>query len=116
IGRNATPDRAWYAALTAGLERAVRMDSDMAAVLGPHHRTVMTGGWSRSLGVRQLRSEAWNDVSVSPVHEAGGRGAALLGGVAAGIYPSTDDLPTAATGGQPDRAAPSPHLATGSSQ
>ncbi|MFF3373919.1 L-fuculokinase [Streptomyces sp. NPDC002680] len=116
IGRNATPDRAWYAALAAGMERAARMDTDMAAVLGPHRRTVMTGGWSRSLGVRQLRGEAWHDVTVSPVHEAGGRGAALLGGVAAGIYPSPDDLPTAATGGQPDRATQSPPLTAGSSQ
>lgn len=118
LGRDVSPARAWCAALAAAAHRAERMDADMAAVLGPHRRTVMTGGWARSLGVRQLRAEAWSDVTVSSVHEAGGRGAALLGGVAAGIYPGPAELPTADadTGSHPDRAAHSPSSTAGRGQ
>jgi hypothetical protein len=64
------------------------MDANMTAVLGPHRRVIMTGGWARSAAVRELRRNAWGEVGVAAVGEAGGRGAALLGGCAAGLVAS----------------------------
>jgi sugar (pentulose or hexulose) kinase len=118
IGRDASPARAWYAALCSAADRAVRMDADMSAVLGPHRRTVMTGGWARSSAVRQLRGDAWKDVTVAQVREAGGRGAALLGGCAAGIYGGPDDLPPAPVVADHliDQAASAPSITVGRTQ
>ncbi|MFJ9542537.1 L-fuculokinase [Streptomyces sp. NPDC101225] len=95
IGRDADPAQAWRAALHSAANRALRMDAGMSAFLGPHQRTVMTGGFARSTAVRQLRGEAWKDVALAQVQEAGGRGAALLGGCAAGLYTGPQDLPPA---------------------
>ncbi|MFJ8023566.1 L-fuculokinase [Streptomyces sp. NPDC096311] len=95
IGRDASPAQLWHTALRSAADRAIQMDSDMSAVLGAHQRTVMSGGWTRSRAVRQLRGAAWKDVTVAQVQEAGGRGAALLGGCAAGLYAGPEDLPPA---------------------
>jgi sugar (pentulose or hexulose) kinase len=101
IGRDASPAQLWHAALRSAADRAIGMDAGMSAVLGPHQRTVMTGGWTRSKAVRQLRGAAWKDVTVAQVQEAGGRGAALLGGWAAGLYAGSEDLPPAPVTAEP---------------
>ncbi|MCW2938563.1 MAG: xylulose kinase [Actinomycetia bacterium] len=92
IGRDATPGRAWFAALESAASRVVRMDTNMTAVLGPHRRVIMTGGWARSAAVRELRRNAWGEVGVAAVGEAGGRGAALLAGWAAGLVASPTEV------------------------
>ena len=69
------------------------MDAHLSAVVGSPHRVVMIGGWAHSVAVRELRRKLWGHVEVAEVGEAGGRGAALLGGCAAGLVPAPAELP-----------------------
>ena len=52
----------------------------------------MTGGWSRDEAVMRSKN-ALGAVEAPPVTEAGARGAALIAGVAAGVFAGVDDLP-----------------------
>ncbi len=103
IGRGASPAHAWYAALEAAAARVSRMDADLRAVVGPPRRVVMIGGWARSVAVRELRRKLWGHIEVAEVGEAGGRGAALLGGCAAGLIPAPAELPAWLHARQPHR-------------
>ena len=62
-------------------------------VAGPRRKVVVVGGWARDEAVLASKA-ALGAVETPPVVEAGARGAALLGGVAAGIYESVDTLPS----------------------
>jgi sugar (pentulose or hexulose) kinase len=102
------PERIWRAAVDAV---AAEVDSLLRAteeIAGPHRRIVVTGGWARDAAVRASKARL-GAVEAPPVVEAGARGAALLAGVAAGLFASVDDLPSvpsAATAGRGLRAAP----------
>jgi sugar (pentulose or hexulose) kinase len=93
IGRGAGRAQAWYAALEAGAALVGRMDADLSAVVGSPRRVVMIGGWAHSTAVRELRRKLWGHIEVAEVGEAGGRGAALLAGSAAGLIPVPAELP-----------------------
>ena len=54
---------------------------------------VVTGGWSRSAGVMAHKAQAFGELTPSGVEEAGARGAALLAGLAAGVYAGRNELP-----------------------
>jgi sugar (pentulose or hexulose) kinase len=88
-----TPARVWRAALEAGAElsRATLARSD--AVSGPRRRIVATGGGVRGAAARAVKEERLGPIEWSPVQEATARGAALIGGVAAGLYPSAGEVP-----------------------
>jgi sugar (pentulose or hexulose) kinase len=86
------PARIWRAAVdavTAEVDSLLRATEEVA---GPHRRIVVTGGWARDEAVRASKARL-GAVEALPVVEAGARGAALLGGVAAGLFASVDDLP-----------------------
>jgi sugar (pentulose or hexulose) kinase len=86
-------ERIWRAAIDAV---AAEVDSLLRAieeVAGPHRRIVVTGGWARDEAVRASKANL-GAVEAPPVVEAGARGAALLAGVAAGLFASVDDLPS----------------------
>ena len=86
------PARIWRAAVdavTAEVDSLLRATEEVA---GPHRRIVVTGGWARDEAVRASKARL-GAVEAPPVVEAGARGAALLGGVAAGLFASVDDLP-----------------------
>jgi sugar (pentulose or hexulose) kinase len=86
-------ERIWRAAIdavAAEVEGLLRATADVA---GPHRRIVVTGGWARDEAVRASKS-GLGAVEAPRVVEAGARGAALLAGVAAGIYTSVDELPS----------------------
>ena len=88
-----SPAHVWRAALAAGAELGAATLARSDAVCGPRARIVATGGGSRGAASRTVK-EAWmGEIEWSPVQEATARGAALLGGVAAGLYASIDDLP-----------------------
>jgi sugar (pentulose or hexulose) kinase len=93
IGRGAGRAQAWYAALEAGAALVGRMDADLSAVVGSPRRVVMIGGWAHSTAVRELRRKLWGHIEVAEVGEAGGRGAALLAGSAAGLIPVPAEIP-----------------------
>jgi sugar (pentulose or hexulose) kinase len=86
------PARIWRAAVdavTAEVDSLLRATEEVA---GPHRRIVVTGGWARDEAVRASKARL-GAVEAPPVVEAGARGAALFGGVAAGLFASVDDLP-----------------------
>ena len=91
-----TPAHVWRAALEAGAElsRATLARSD--AFSGPRRRIVGTGGGVRGAGARAVKEQRLGPIEWSPVQEATARGAALLGGVAAGLYASADQVPAPA--------------------
>jgi sugar (pentulose or hexulose) kinase len=92
----APPAAIWRSAIDAAtdeLERVIRL---IDAVAGPHTRLVVTGGWARDPAVFDAKRR-FGAIEAPPVVEAGCRGAALLAGVAAGLYASADDLPEVPT-------------------
>ncbi len=86
------PERVWRATLD---EAAALVDSQLArvdAVAGARRRLVVTGGWARDEAVLAAKRRL-GPIETPAVVEAGCRGAALLAGVAAGLYSSIDALP-----------------------
>ena len=88
------PAHVWAAALAAAadLDAATLARSD--AIAGPHARIVATGGGIRGAGARLVKESQLGPIEWSPVREATARGAALLAGVAAGLYSSTAAIPS----------------------
>ena len=68
------------------------MLAHIETVAGPRRKVVVVGGWARDEAVlASKRASAPSRLRRSS--EAGARGAALLGGVAAGLFESVDTLP-----------------------
>jgi sugar (pentulose or hexulose) kinase len=93
IGDHLGPGWVWRAALEAVAERAAELRGHIEAVAGPSARLVLAGGWARSPAVRAVKLARLGPFDHPPVAEAGARGAALLGGIAAGRYGGVDELP-----------------------
>ena len=90
------PELVWRGAIdTVEAEVAAMLDR-IESVAGPHGKVVVTGGWARDRAILDAKARL-GAVEAPPVAEAGARGAALLGGVAAGLFPSVDDLPPITT-------------------
>ena len=87
----ADPVAVWRGAIEAVRARS-GADRPVDEVAGPHTRLVVTGGWARDPAVLAAKRRR-GAIETPLVVEAGCRGAALLAGVAAGLYPSADDLP-----------------------
>jgi len=88
----ATPAAIWRAAIdTVSVEVEANI-AQIDAIAGPHTKVVVTGGWARDRAVREAKRRL-GAIETPAVVEAGCRGAALLAGVAAGAYPSADELP-----------------------
>jgi sugar (pentulose or hexulose) kinase len=86
------PERVWRAAIDAVAREVDTQLAHIEAVAGPRRRVVVTGGWARGEAVRAAKRRL-GAVETPPVVEAGARGAALLAGVAAGLFESADALP-----------------------
>lgn len=97
IGDGVTPGQVWRATLEAITDQIHRIHQSMTAVVGPHRSMVVTGGWSRSTALMELKRRAFGELAASRVAEAGARGAALLAGLAAGTYADTDEFPRLAS-------------------
>jgi sugar (pentulose or hexulose) kinase len=89
---DAPPAAIWRAAIDAVARELDAVLGHIDAVAGPHTKVVVTGGWTRDAAVLDSKRRL-GTVEVPAVVEAGCRGAALLAGVAAGLYPSADELP-----------------------
>lgn len=81
----------WREALQEVTAQAHRIHSAMSAVTGPHNRFVATGGWAQSAALLEVKRRAFGPVVHATVAEAGALGAALLAGVAAGVYRDVDE-------------------------
>jgi sugar (pentulose or hexulose) kinase len=95
IPAGSDPSACWRAAiehlgaLGVGLLDELRASSGSDPV-----RIVACGGWLRDSTARSVKQRLLGErLSVSAAREAGTRGAALLAGVAAGLYPRIDAIP-----------------------
>jgi sugar (pentulose or hexulose) kinase len=88
-----SPAAVWRASLEAVARQGAGVLETIESVSGPTERLVVAGGWARSPAFCAVKEAAVGGFDRPPVIEAGARGAALLGGCAAGLYRGVDDLP-----------------------
>lgn len=93
IDRAASPGEVWRAATRAVTAQAAALSERLTAASGPRAALVVAGGWTHSRAVMAAKEAAFGTFRRASVPEAGCRGAALLAGVAAGIYPDLDSAP-----------------------
>jgi sugar (pentulose or hexulose) kinase len=93
IRPGASPARAWRAALEATQQHAAKIKRTIELISGPTSRHVVAGGWAHDEAYLAVKREHLGRVERPAVVEAGARGAALLAGVAAGVYASVEELP-----------------------
>lgn len=87
------PGDVWRAALEAVTAQAGRVHAAMSAVAGRHQRLVAVGGWCHSQALLEVKRRHLGPLQRVLVAEAGARGAALLAGLAAGVYAGTEEFP-----------------------
>jgi sugar (pentulose or hexulose) kinase len=87
-----TPASVWTAAVRYTADQTRLLLDDIEKVVGPHHRAVAAGGWTRMASVRAAKADVIKAVSFSPVVQPGATGAALLAAfaVADGGLPLAD--------------------------
>jgi sugar (pentulose or hexulose) kinase len=93
----------WRAALEAVARHGADVLATIESVAGKSGRLVVTGGWARSPAVRAVKREVLGPFEEPEVQEAGARGAALIAGIAAGVYRDAFDLPPVTWREQEDR-------------
>jgi sugar (pentulose or hexulose) kinase len=93
IPAGADPAGLWRAALEALAARGAAMLETFELLAGRAERLVVSGGGARSEAARATKRAALGPFSRPPVEEAGARGAALIAGTSAGLFPSVRDLP-----------------------
>lgn len=96
IPHSVTPAHVWRAAMEAVAHHGADTLATIEAVAGPTGRLVVTGGWARSPAIRAVKRQILGPFEEPLVQEAGARGAALMAGIAAGIYAGVEDLPPVA--------------------
>ncbi len=93
IGDDASPAQVWLAALETVTDQAAELHDAMTVASGPHRSFVVTGGWSTSQALLEVKRRRFGSISVSSITQTGARGAALLAGLAAGATTSADAFP-----------------------
>lgn len=90
---SASPGAVWAAATLLVTREARGLSDALTAAAGPRGDLVVTGGWSHSAALMRAKASLLGSLSRVQVQEAGGRGGALLGGLAAGVYTDYDEFP-----------------------
>jgi sugar (pentulose or hexulose) kinase len=90
---SASPAHVWRATLDAIAEVGSGVLERIRSLSGPERRVVVAGGGARSAGVRAIKRAVLGPFVEPRVTEAGARGAALFGGLAAGVYPDVSSFP-----------------------
>lgn len=93
ISGSQAPGDVWRAATVAVTAQLRELSEVIAAGAGHRGQLVVTGGWSNSSALMAAKASALGPLSKVATAEAGARGAALLGGVAHGVYSSYHDVP-----------------------
>jgi sugar (pentulose or hexulose) kinase len=115
IGRHPSPGLLWRAATEAVTARSAELVATIQSIAGPARRIAVAGGWSRSPTLRAAKAERLGRLDYPPVVEAGARGAALLAGCAAGVYPGVTAVPRPSASAVPrpaTSAEPGPEAVT----
>jgi sugar (pentulose or hexulose) kinase len=81
-----SPEALWNAALDEVAGVAAKSLSALQQLAGPAGELLVSGGWARCQGLRRRKAALLPCVRWPAVVEAGARGAALFGGVAAGLF------------------------------
>lgn len=87
----------WRGVLEAQAERGAAVLASLEALAGPCARIAAGGGGVRSAAARATKRDAFGPFERALVDEPGARGAALLAGIAAGVFGAVDELPAPAT-------------------
>jgi sugar (pentulose or hexulose) kinase len=85
--------RRWLAALNEVAAQGHAVHEAISSAAGPHRALTVTGGWSRSPALMTIKRRLYGSLSLGQAREPGARGAALLAGLAAGVYPGVADFP-----------------------
>ncbi len=85
--------RQWHAALAASVQRAAHSLGRLERLGGPIAEVRVSGGWAANPVLRRLKAACFPSPVYPDIAEAGIRGAALLAGLAAGVYPSASAFP-----------------------
>jgi sugar (pentulose or hexulose) kinase len=102
LASGADPGQVWRAATRAVARQAQALEEHLDRATGPRRDLVVAGGWSNSAAVMAAKAEAFGPLRRATTTEAGARGAAFLGGLAHGTYPSHSDIPNGARPDTPD--------------
>ena len=93
IGDGVTPGEIWRAVVEATTDEVTKLHNSMTAIVGKHREIIVTGGWSHSTALMAAKRRRLGALRLSPVHEAGARGAAIYAGRAAGVLKSDGVFP-----------------------
>jgi sugar (pentulose or hexulose) kinase len=93
IGDGVTPGELWRAVVEATTDEVTGLHNSMTNIVGKHREMIVTGGWSHSAALMAAKRRRLGALRLSPVHEAGARGAAIYAGRAAGVLTSDGAFP-----------------------
>jgi sugar (pentulose or hexulose) kinase len=85
--------RQWHAALAASVRRVAQSLDRLERLGGPISEVRISGGWAANPVLRRLKAASFPSPVYPDIAEAGIRGAALLAGLAAGVYPAASAFP-----------------------
>jgi sugar (pentulose or hexulose) kinase len=88
-----TPGEVWRAVVEATTDEVTKLHNSMTDVVGEHQEIIATGGWSHSAALMAAKRRRLGTLRLSPVQEAGARGAAIYAGRAAGVLSSDAVFP-----------------------
>lgn len=88
-----TSARLWRTAADTVARHGAEVLARIEALTGPRRRLVVVGGWGQTGQLAEAKEALLGPVERPNVGEAGARGAALLAGVAAGVYPDAAGVP-----------------------
>lgn len=92
-----SPAQLWRAAAEAVARHGAQVLGRLEELTGPRERLVVVGGWATSGSFADAKDVLLGPLVRPEVAEAGARGAALLAGVAAGVYPDATAVPPPAS-------------------
>jgi sugar (pentulose or hexulose) kinase len=93
IGDGVTPGEIWRAVVDATTDEVTKLHNSMTDIVGKHREIIVTGGWSHSTALMAAKRRRLGALRLSPVYEAGARGAAIYAGRAAGVLKSDGVFP-----------------------
>jgi len=93
IGDGVTSGEIWRAVVEATTDEVTKLHNSMSGIVGMHREIIVTGGWSHSAALMAAKRRRLGTLRLSPIHEAGARGAAIYAGRAAGVLESDAVFP-----------------------
>jgi len=109
-GNRRSPEQVWRVAVDAATAELADVLTVVAQYGGTFGRLIATGGWTRSQLVLAAKRRRFGAIALPQVTQAGARGAALMAGVAGGLYGGPLDAPLPRLTSLTTAAAPGSHL------